>query len=203
MSAPASTYAAARSSDACIPSRASASVRAMITNRSSARASTAALSRSHISSVDTVALFGRWPQRFACSWSSMCSPAAPARSSSRLAHPERDEVVDRQRLELRLVRARGLDTRDLRRAETRLEVLPELREQQRDPLGAPAPVADRIVDRDARAARAVLEEHLERVADRALVGVEVVAAEIAVLGHDHLPANRLDPGVGRGRCLGI
>ena len=46
-------------------------------------ASTAALMRSTISSWDTIALPGRWPQRLACTWSSMCTPAAPARISAR------------------------------------------------------------------------------------------------------------------------
>ena len=39
--------------------------------------STAALMRSTISAEDTSALPGRWPQRFACTWSSRWQPAAP------------------------------------------------------------------------------------------------------------------------------
>ena len=49
----------------------------MITKLSSVRASTAALIRSTISCWVTIALFGRCPQRFAPTWSSMCIAAAP------------------------------------------------------------------------------------------------------------------------------
>ena len=58
MSAPASTQATARSMAESIPSTAKASVRAMMT-KSSVRASTAALIRSTISSLETIALPGR------------------------------------------------------------------------------------------------------------------------------------------------
>ena len=61
------------------PSTAWASVRAMMTNCASVRASTAALMRSHISAVLTSSLPGRCPQRLACTWSSRWQPAAPAR----------------------------------------------------------------------------------------------------------------------------
>jgi len=61
MSAPASTQACARSIADCIPSTASASVRAMITKLSSLRASTAALMRSAISPWLTMALFAPMP----------------------------------------------------------------------------------------------------------------------------------------------
>src|SRR5574337_770233 len=83
MSAPASTQASARPMAASMPSTAIASVRAMITNCASVRASTAALTRSTISSFDTIALPGRWPQRLAATWSSMCSAPAPALTSER------------------------------------------------------------------------------------------------------------------------
>ncbi len=59
MSAPASTQARARSIADCMPSTAKASVRAMITKSGSVRASTAALMRSTISSLGTMALLGR------------------------------------------------------------------------------------------------------------------------------------------------
>ncbi|MNN64242.1 hypothetical protein D3C81_1796730 [compost metagenome] len=65
MSAPASTYACARSIAASNPSTASASVRAITTKFGSVRASTAARILSTISSFDTIALFGRCPQRLA------------------------------------------------------------------------------------------------------------------------------------------
>ena len=77
MSAPASTHAHARSIAASSPSTASASVRAMMTKFGSVFASAAALMRSTISSLLTISLFGRWPQRFCCTWSSMCIAAAP------------------------------------------------------------------------------------------------------------------------------
>ena len=44
----------------------------------SVRASTAALMRSTISCCVTISLPGRWPQRLAPTWSSMCIAAAPA-----------------------------------------------------------------------------------------------------------------------------
>ena len=83
MSAPASTHAQARSIADWSPSTASASVRAMMPNAGSVRPSTAAFTRSTISSCVTIALPGRWPHRFAPTWSSMCSAAAPAFSSDR------------------------------------------------------------------------------------------------------------------------
>ncbi len=52
-------------------------MRAMMTKDGSVRASTAALIRSHISSFETSSLPGRWPQRLAPTWSSMCIAAAP------------------------------------------------------------------------------------------------------------------------------
>ena len=84
MSAPASTQACARSMAASKPSTASASVRAIITKFSSTRASTAALMRSTISSLETMALFGRCPQRFCATWSSIWTAATPARSKLRI-----------------------------------------------------------------------------------------------------------------------
>ena len=57
--------AQARSIPACRPSEATASVRAITTNASSERASTAALIRSTISPEGTIALFGRCPHRLA------------------------------------------------------------------------------------------------------------------------------------------
>ena len=56
----------------------------MITKPGSVRASTAALMRSAISSVETSSLPGRWPQRLAPTWSSMCIAAAPALISERV-----------------------------------------------------------------------------------------------------------------------
>ncbi len=50
----------------------------MMTNAGSVRASTAALTRSTISSFGTTSLPGRWPQRLAPTWSSICTAAAPA-----------------------------------------------------------------------------------------------------------------------------
>ena len=76
-SAPASTQATARSTARSSPSLASASVRAITKNAGSVRASTAALMRSAISSFETSSLPGRWPQRLAPTWSSMCIAAAP------------------------------------------------------------------------------------------------------------------------------
>ena len=60
------------------PSTASASVRAMIAKSGSLLASTAALIRSTISAAETSSFPGRWPQRFAPTWSSMWIAAAPA-----------------------------------------------------------------------------------------------------------------------------
>ena len=77
-SAPACTQATRRSIMRSRPSLASASLRAMTMKLASVRASTAALTRSTISSRVTTSLPGRWPQRLACTWSSMCRPAAPA-----------------------------------------------------------------------------------------------------------------------------
>jgi len=63
-------------------------VRAMRKNAASVRASAAALTRSTISSADTSSLPGRWPQRLAPTWSSMCIAAAPARISERVVRAE-------------------------------------------------------------------------------------------------------------------
>ena len=54
------------------------SVRAITTKLGSVLASTAALMRSTISSLETISLLGRWPQRFCATWSSRCTAAAPA-----------------------------------------------------------------------------------------------------------------------------
>ena len=104
MSAPASTQRTARSMAASRPSMASASVRAMMTKPGSVRASTAALMRSTISSLETSSLPGRWPQRLAPTWSSMCIAAAPALISDRVgardvegARAEAGVDVDQQR----------------------------------------------------------------------------------------------------------
>ena len=64
ISAPASENAIALSTADSIPSKANASVLAIITKLGSVLASTAALIRSSISLVLTIALFGRCPQRF-------------------------------------------------------------------------------------------------------------------------------------------
>ena len=71
-----------------MPSTAAASVRAMITNDSSVRASTAALTRSTISSFDTTSLPGRWPQRFCPTWSSMCTAATPTLMKERMVRAD-------------------------------------------------------------------------------------------------------------------
>ncbi len=83
-SAPASTQATARSMARSRPSTASASVRAITTKSGSVRASTAALMRSTISSFETISLLGRWPQRLAPTWSSICMAAAPNLISDRV-----------------------------------------------------------------------------------------------------------------------
>src|SRR5690606_754129 len=67
-----------------MPSAAAASVRAMTTKPASVRASTAAFTRSTISSFGTTSLPGRWPQRFCPTWSSRCTAATPTRSNERM-----------------------------------------------------------------------------------------------------------------------
>ena len=89
----------------------------------------------------------------------------------------------------------------LLRAEQRREIALELRDELRDAFGAPAPMADRIVDGHALRARAVREPHLHGVTDRALVGVEIVAAEFRVLRDDHLGAQRIDARIARDLVL--
>ena len=84
MSAPASAYFTERAIAASRPSLARASVRAITTKEGSVRASTAALMRSTISSPLTSSLPGRWPQRLAPTWSSICIAAAPALMSERV-----------------------------------------------------------------------------------------------------------------------
>ncbi len=61
--------------------------------------------------------------------------------------------------------------------EPRRETLLELLDQLRNAFVAPAAVTDRVIDRDSLGLRAVGELHLNGVADRTLVGVEVVATE--------------------------
>ncbi|MNP22753.1 hypothetical protein D3C76_1154370 [compost metagenome] len=63
---------------ASTPSAWMASVRAIRKKFGSVLASAAAFTRSTISSVETISLPGRWPQRLAPTWSSMCAAAAPA-----------------------------------------------------------------------------------------------------------------------------
>ena len=78
ISAPASAKATARSTAASNPSTDNASVRAMTTKSGSVLASKAAFRRSTISEILTISLFGRWPQRFCATWSSICTAATPA-----------------------------------------------------------------------------------------------------------------------------
>ncbi len=64
------------------------------------------------------------------------------------------------------------------------------------PSCAAAAVADRVFDHDLVGRRAVLEEDLMRIGDRALLGVEVVAARTACPRRIHLRAQRVDARVG-------
>src|SRR3546814_6000953 len=61
--------------------------------------------------------------------------------------------------------------------EVRTQRLFALVHQHRDTFAATLAVADRVIDRDLLRRAAILEEHLHRVADVALVGVEVVLGE--------------------------
>src|SRR5699024_3820866 len=80
-SAPASTYALARSIVASRPCRLRTSVRAMTRKFSSRRAAAAARIRRTASAASTTCLPSRCPQRFGFTWSSMWQPARPASSS--------------------------------------------------------------------------------------------------------------------------
>jgi hypothetical protein len=71
-----------------MPSTAAASVRAISTNPASVLASTAAFTRSIISSFVTTSLPGRCPQRFWPTWSSMCTAATPMRSKLRMVRSD-------------------------------------------------------------------------------------------------------------------
>src|SRR4051812_13778969 len=97
-----------------------------------------------------------------------------------------------QRLEPRLVGARGLDASALRRVESRRQIGTELLDELRNAVGPPPSMADRVVDAYALAVRAVIEEHLDRVADRALIGIHVVATERGIFGNGDLRAQRID-----------
>mmetsp|Transcript_100733 Transcript_100733/g.291214 ORF Transcript_100733/g.291214 Transcript_100733/m.291214 type:complete len:225 (+) Transcript_100733:250-924(+) len=108
---PSFTYALHRSITASRLSMASASVRAMTTM--SVAPFFAARKRETISSAGMTCLFGRWPQRFASTWSSKCTAPAPACSISRtvrsMQSAEAPNPVSMS------TRAGAVTTRDMRR----------------------------------------------------------------------------------------
>src|SRR5215472_1802366 len=96
-----------------------------------------------------------------------------------------DEFVHRRRFEPARVE-RDLENRLLLlRGEAAREIDPELLNEQRNALGAPPAMADRILDPDFLQAAAVLELDADRVRDRALVRIEVFAREALVLHAGH------------------
>ena len=83
-SAPASRYMVSRRITSLIPWVASTSVRDMMTRSGVSRASAAARIFSAPSSAETTSLPIMWPQRLGQSWSSIMTPATPARSKARM-----------------------------------------------------------------------------------------------------------------------
>src|SRR6185437_14763635 len=65
--------------------------------------------------------------------------------------------------------------------ETPREIAPELRQQERNALLPPAPVTDGILHHDLIERASVLEPDGDRICDRALLRIEIVAGELRVL----------------------
>src|SRR5687768_12959783 len=97
-----------------------------------------------------------------------------------------DKTVDRSGLESRHVGREGQDLVHLPGRELAPDGRLELLQQHRDTLPPAFAVADREIDRDPVGRRPVLEEDLHRVADVALVRIEIVLRELRVLAYFHL-----------------
>jgi len=75
-------------------------------------------------------------------------------------------------VEDRLLLLSGKDPRDVRA---------EFFDQHGDTFGAPAPMTDRILDDDFRRARAIVELDGDRIGDRPVRRIEVIARELGIL----------------------
>src|SRR5688572_3547411 len=109
---------------------------------------------------------------------------APGRSNNE----EIDELVDRRRFEALLITAQIEDRGLLLGREFPPQVGAELGFKQRYALLAAAAVPDRILDLDVLGLAAVLEEHLDRIRDRTLARVEIVARPLLFLDALHFRA---------------
>src|SRR5690606_8330695 len=96
------------------------------------------------------------------------------------------EVRDRQALESRSLGEHRLDRFALFRRELPRDGAFELVHQHRNRLGAPLAMATRIVHGHSLSGRAVPEEHLNRIADVALVRRVILLCEGRVLANLHL-----------------
>src|SRR5882672_9153308 len=112
-------------------------------------------------------------------------------------HHQIDEVIYRRLLEPLLVLAQIEDRLLLLRRKAPREVALELLDQARDAFLAAALVPERILDHHLRERAAVIELDGERVRDRALLGVQVVFAELLVLDAGHLVSQTIDAGIAR------
>jgi hypothetical protein len=92
-----------------------------------------------------------------------------------------DEFVHRRRFEPAGVERNVEDGALLLRRKASRQVGPELFHEQRNAVSAPAAMADRVLDDDFLQPAAVLELDRDRIGDRALVRIEVVAREAPVL----------------------
>ncbi|MNS52769.1 hypothetical protein D3C72_854950 [compost metagenome] len=76
------------------------------------------------------------------------------------------------------------------------QVPAELVHQQRDTFFAPARVAQRILHQHLRQRAAITETHAQAVGDAALVGIQVIGAELRVFMAGHLRPQRVDARIG-------
>ena len=91
-----------------------------------------------------------------------------------------------------LVRARVDDLCGSPSGKARQQVAPELVHEDRNAGFAPTPMANRILDFDLFGLRAVLEKNLNRIGDRTLVGLVVLAAVACILLDHHQIAQPID-----------
>src|SRR5688572_14614023 len=116
-------------------------------------------------------------------------------------HEQIDELVYRGALEARAVEAQIEDRAALPLGQTAPEVGPELLDQDRHAFVAAAPVPDGVFAEDFLQLAAIFESHAERIGDRALLGIVVVAREALVLDAHDVLAQRVDARIGRDAVL--
>src|SRR6185503_18122511 len=122
-----------------------------------------------------------------------CSVLNESMITPRSDHEQVDELADGRRGEPVRIHAKIENSLLLLRREAARQVGLELLHQDRHPFGAAALVPDRVLAHDFLELGAVLELHAERIGDRALPRVVVVAREPLVFNASDLLSKRVNP----------